>query len=61
MGSKLKRISIDSWRRVNVVKIETVEALGTRNSIILSGWIPCYLFKANHFVLVISHDTIGKQ
>ena len=35
--SKLKKISIDSWWHVNAVIIETVEALKTRYSIILSG------------------------
>ena len=33
----MKKISIDSWWRVNAVIIETVEALETRSSIILSG------------------------
>ena len=37
MESKLKKISIDGWLRVNAVIIETTEALETRYSIILSG------------------------
>ena len=37
MESKLEKIPIDSWGRVNAVIIETVEALETRYSIILSG------------------------
>ena len=37
MESKLKKISVDSWWRVNAVIIETVEALETRYPIILSG------------------------
>ena len=37
MENKLKKISIDSWWRVNAVIIETVQALETRYSIILSG------------------------
>ena len=37
MECKLKKISIDSWWCVNAVIIETVEALETRYSIILSG------------------------
>ena len=59
MDSKLKKLSIDSWWRANAVIIETVEALETRYSIILSG--SSAMFKTNHFVPVISHDTIGKQ
>ena len=39
MESKLKEISVDSCWRVNAVTIETVEALETRYSIILSGSI----------------------
>ena len=35
--SKLKKISIDSWRRMNAVIIETVEALEKRYSVFLSG------------------------
>ena len=38
MASKLKKIAIDSWRRVNAVIIETVEALETRYFTILSGY-----------------------
>ena len=37
MESKLKKISIDSWRRMNAVIIETVETLETRYSIVLGG------------------------
>ena len=37
MESKLKKILIDSWLRVNAVIIAKVEALETRYSIILSG------------------------
>ena len=37
MESKLKKISVDSWWRVNAVIIETVEALETRYAIILNG------------------------
>ena len=37
MDSKMKKISIDSWWRVNAVIIEIVEALETRYSIFLSG------------------------
>ena len=37
MESKLKKISTDSWWRVDAVIIETVEALETQYSIILSG------------------------
>ena len=37
MESKLKKLSVDSWWRVNAVIIETVEALETRYSTILSG------------------------
>ena len=37
MESKIKKLSVDSWLRVNDVMIETVEALETRYSIILSG------------------------
>ena len=59
MKNKPKKISIDNWWRVNVVIIETVEALETRYSIILSG--SNVIFKTSHFVLVISYDTIGKQ
>ena len=36
MESKLKKISTDSWWRVNAVIIETVEALETRYTISLS-------------------------
>ena len=36
MDSKLKKISVDSWWRVNAVIIDTVEALETQYSIILS-------------------------
>ena len=37
MESKLKKITIDSWLRVNAVIIETTEALENRYSIILGG------------------------
>ena len=37
MEGKLKKISIDSWLRVNAVIIETTEALENRYSIILGG------------------------
>ena len=37
MESKLEKILVDSWWRVTDVIIETVEALETRYSIILSG------------------------
>ena len=59
MERKLKKITIESRWRVNAVIIETVEALETQYSIILSG--SNVIFKTNHFVLVISHDTIGKH
>ena len=60
MESKLKEhVSNDSWWRVNAVIIETVEAFETRYSISLSG--SNVIFNNNQFVLVISHDTVGKQ
>ena len=60
MENKMKKISINSWWRMNVVIVETVEALETWYSIFLSG--SSVIFKnQDHFVLVISHDTIGKQ
>ena len=37
MESKVKKISVDSLRRVNAVIIETAEAFETQYSIILSG------------------------
>ena len=37
MESKLKKIPVDSWRHVNAVIIEAVEALETQYSIILDG------------------------
>ena len=56
MESKLKKIFVDSWWCVNAAIIETVEALETRYSMILSGSIQCDLW--NPVTLSLSSHTI---